>query len=208
MPVAMKLSVLLGMAAVVLTVAVAVSVGPLLTLDNVVAGGLHTYALGHPSFVTAMQVWTDVFQPWTFRAIVIAAAVRLLWRRQVRTAAWAAGTILLCGVVESGLKALIGRARPHWTHPVSAAVGDSFPSGHALTSAAGCAVLLALAWPPLGRRSRRAWSAVAVTVPFVTGFTRLALGVHFLSDVIGGWLIAATLFAAMTLALSADGAGR
>ncbi|HEY0496562.1 MAG TPA: phosphatase PAP2 family protein [Kutzneria sp.] len=208
MPVALKLSVLLGVAAVVLTVAVAVSAGPLLTLDNVVASGLHTYALGHPSFVRAMQVWTDVFQPWTFRAIVIAAAVWLLWRRQVRTAAWATGTILLCGAVESGLKAWIGRARPHWTHPVSAAVGDSFPSGHALTSAAGCAVLLALAWPTLGRRSRRAWSAVAVAVPFVTGFTRLALGVHFLSDVIGGWLIAAALFAAMTLALSTDRAGQ
>ena len=65
----------------------------------------------------------------------------------------------------------------------------------------GCAILLALAWSALGRGSRRAWSAVAVSVPVVTGFTRLALGVRFLSDVIGSRLIAAALFAGMALLL-------
>jgi len=58
-------------------------------------------------------------------------------------------------------------------------------------------VLLRLAWP-LARR-RWAWSTVAVAVPLITGFTRMFLGVHFLSDVIGGWLIGAGVVLAMTL---------
>ena len=198
---ATKLSTLLGAAGVVLTVAVAASFGPLLAVDTVVANGLHGYALDHPRFVAAMQTWTDVFQPWTFRAILLALAAWLLWRRRPRTAAWIFGAVLLGGVLDSGLKALVGRPRPQWTHPVSEAVGDSFPSGHSLTSALGCAVLLLLAWPVASRKTRRVLAVVAVAVPLVTGFTRLGLGVHYLSDVVGGWLIAAALIAAMALAL-------
>ena len=36
-------------------------------------------------------------------------------------------------------------------------------------------------------------------LPLVTGFTRMFLGVHYLSDVIGGWLIAVALVLAMML---------
>jgi undecaprenyl-diphosphatase len=60
-----------------------------------------------------------------------------------------------------------------------------------------CAVLLRLAWPLATRRW--AWSVVAVVLPLITGFTRMFLGVHYLSDVIGGWLIAAALVLAMML---------
>lgn len=171
------------------------------SIDTGIADELHAFALGHPGFVAAMQVWTDVFQPWTFRAVLIAVALWLLWRRRTRPAVWVLVTVALCGLADSGLKALIGRPRPHWTHPVSTAAGASFPSGHSLTSAMGCAVLLSLAWPLLGRRGRWLASAVATLVPMITGFTRLGLGVHYLSDVVGGWLIAVVIVAATTLAL-------
>lgn len=193
----MVLLLVLLLASVVVTVAVAASFGPVLAVDRVVADGLHSFALGHPGFVAAAQVWTDVCQPWTFRAILIALALWLLARRRPRTAVWILLTTALGGVLDTGLKVLIGRDRPYWTDPVSHAVGGSYPSGHSLTSAMACAVLLRLAWPLLTRRW--AWSALAVVVPLVTGFTRVALGVHFLSDVLGGWLIAVALVAAMSL---------
>lgn len=197
----MKVSLVLVLASVVLTVAVAASFGPLLVVDHAVANGLHGYALDHPGAVTAMLVWTDVFQPWTFRAILTGVAVCLLSRRRTLPAAWVAVTTILCGAVESGLKAWLGRVRPHWTNPVAEATGGSFPSGHALTSAMACAVLLTLAWPVVGPVARRVLSTVAVAVPVVTGFTRLGLGVHYLSDVVGGWLIAIALVTATTSAL-------
>jgi membrane-associated phospholipid phosphatase len=193
------LLVLLAVAAVVVTIVVTTSFGPALAVDHFVANSLHAYALDHPAFVAVTQTWTDVFQPLTLRVILIAVAAWLLWQRRARAGSWVLVTMVLCGLVEAGLKELIGRDRPHWTDPVSHAVGGSFPSGHSLTSAMACAVLLLLAWPALSRRSRRVWSVVAVAVPVVTGFTRLALGVHFLTDVIGGWLIAAALVAAMAL---------
>jgi undecaprenyl-diphosphatase len=193
----MVLLLALLVASAVVTVAVATSFGPVLAVDRVVADGLHAFALSRPGFVTAAQTWTDVGQPWTFRAILIGVALWLLARRRTRTAVWILLTTALGGVLDAGLKVLIGRDRPYWTDPVSHAFGGSFPSGHSLTSAMACAVLLRLAWPLVTRRW--AWSVLALMVPLVTGFTRVALGVHFLSDVLGGWLIAAAIVAAMTL---------
>jgi undecaprenyl-diphosphatase len=196
----MKLTtVALGVASVLLTVAVATGFGPVLAADTAVAGGLHSYAVQHPGVVRAMQTWTDVFQPWTFRVILIAVGVWLLVRNQLRLGLWTIGVVLLAGLVDSGVKALIGRTRPHWTDPVSHAVSASFPSGHALTSAMGCAVLVLLAWPTLRRGARRIVLGVGIAVPLITGFTRLGLGVHYLSDVVGGWLFAATIITGMAL---------
>ena len=77
--------------------------------------------------------------------------------------------------------------------PVAAAGGYSFPSGHALNSALCCGILLAIAHRLFGRRAQAAaWVAAAVLV-VVTGFDRVALGVHFVSDVVAGWFVAGTL---------------
>jgi len=198
-----KSTVLLTAAAsIIITIAVALSFGPLIGVDHAVAVALHGYALDHPAFVVVMQVWTDVFDPWTFRGMLVIVAAWLSWRRRFALAGWVVVTMALAGAAEGGLKALMDRTRPLWDHPVSHATGGSFPSGHSLTSAMGCAVLLALAWPSLGRRARVVCAVAAVSVPAITGFTRLGLGVHYLSDVVGGWLIAVTLVAATTLTLS------
>jgi membrane-associated phospholipid phosphatase len=198
----MKLLVTLLLATVVLTTAVAAGFGPLLAVDHAVAGGLHDYALNHPAITVAMQAWTDICQPWTFRAILAVTAVWLWWRHQRWTAAWVAATAIVSGVVESALKASLGRVRPQWTHSLATATGGSYPSGHALTSAMACAVLLILAWPNASRATRQALAVAATAVPLVTGFSRLYLGVHFLSDVIGGWLIAVAVVAATAKAFS------
>ncbi|QUQ63812.1 phosphatase PAP2 family protein [Kutzneria sp. CA-103260] len=192
----MKATIPLVAASLVVTLAVAFSFAPMIGVDQAVAVGLHRYAVGHSGVVTALQVWTDVFGPWTFRGLLVVAAAWLWWRRRVAAAVWVVVTVLAAAAMDSGLKALVGRERPHWTDPVSHAVGASFPSGHSLTSAMGCAVLLVLAWP----RVCQIGVIVAVAVPAVTGFTRLALGVHFLSDVVGGWLLGVTVVAVVTSA--------
>jgi membrane-associated phospholipid phosphatase len=196
-----KATLLLAAISIAVTLAVLFSFAPLIGVDDAVATALHSYALDHSGVVAAMQTWTNVFGPWTFRGLLTVVAAWLLWRRRRLLAGWVFATMLVAAGLDSGLKTVIGRVRPHWTQPVSQAVGGSFPSGHALTSAMGCAVLLALVWPIVGRGARRACVIAAVTVPAVTGFTRLGLGVHYLSDVVGGWLIAVTLVAATILAL-------
>jgi undecaprenyl-diphosphatase len=129
------------------------------------------------------------------RALLLAATLWMLWRRAWRAALWLA----VCGVVgnaaSQGMKAAVGRARPHWPDPVDSAHYAAFPSGHAMTAAIVCGALL---WLFLHRtaagpaRRAAAWAVAVVSVVGV-GFTRVYLGVHWASDVVGGWLLAGVI---------------
>jgi undecaprenyl-diphosphatase len=72
-------------------------------------------------------------------------------------------------------------------HPIATGGGNSFPSGHALASVIVYGALLLVFAPAMSTRVRRIVTAgLGVLIAFI-GFTRLALGVHFLSDVLGAW---------------------
>ncbi|MFE0649470.1 phosphatase PAP2 family protein [Streptomyces sp. NPDC059534] len=181
-----------GVLAVLLLVLVAVGWPPLLDFDRSVAEALHRSALAHPGFRHLNRVLTDwVWDPWTMRALAAATVALLCARRELRTALWVAGTSLLAVGLQQGLKALVGRERPQWTDPVDSARYSAFPSGHAMTATVTCGLLLwvlALHW----RAEWRGWGALAGTAVVSVlgaGWTRVYLGVHWPSDVLGGWLL-------------------
>ncbi|MFD9726372.1 phosphatase PAP2 family protein [Streptomyces sp. NPDC059072] len=187
--------------AAVLTVLVVLEWPPLLGLDRQVARDLHAHAVTHPGVTRLMVVLTDWFwDPWTMRALA-ALACAWLWLRGDRERAWRVGlATLAAGVVNQGLKALVGRERPVWPDPVHSSNYASYPSGHAMTAAVVCGLLLWLLPRKADRaRSTNAWAVAAWVVAVVSvagvGFTRLYLGVHWLSDVIGGWLLGVVLVA-------------
>ncbi len=173
---------------------------PLREVDEGTAGRLHRYALAHPAWVRLLDDWTRVFQPWTFRVLVLLLAAWLVYRGAPRLAAWAVTTIVTGGILGVVLKDVVGRARPHLPDPVSHAPGASFPSGHALTATLGCGVLLLALLPVLGRRAY-AWAAAgSAVIVAVTAYTRVALGVHWLSDVVGGIVLGVAVLMATTAA--------
>ena len=171
--------------------------GGLRSLDEAVTADLHGFAVGHPGWVRFLTWWSLVFHPNVIRA---ATAVLVLWllRRGARQVAlWVAVTMVAGGVLGVLLKLLFGRHRPDLIDPVAHAPGYSFPSGHALTSALGAAVFLLVLLPRVGdRRVGRAtlWT-VAAAVPLLTGLSRVALGVHWASDVVAGWLLGVAVVA-------------
>jgi undecaprenyl-diphosphatase len=119
----------------------------------------------------------------------------LLVRGQRRLALWAGVTMVVAGLVGDGLKTVVARARPALPDPVATAPGYSFPSGHALNSFVFFGILLLLVLPLLPRGWRWVAWAVAVAGVLLVGFDRVALGVHYVSDVVGGWLLGAGLLA-------------
>lgn len=102
---------------------------------------------------------------------------------------------LVPGGVAVLLKWLIRRPRPPGERGTLYACGDrySFPSGHAARGAA-TVVLLAPLLAPWG------WAALPVWV-FLVGLARVALGVHYPTDVVGGWGIGAAVGAVLLLFL-------
>jgi undecaprenyl-diphosphatase len=90
------------------------------------------------------------------------------------------------------MKDLVGRPRPPVAIHLASVVTSSFPSGHATEAVAfyGCAAALAAGWATGWSAKVAAW-AVAIGVIVMIGFSRVYLGVHWLSDVLGGYALGA-----------------
>jgi undecaprenyl-diphosphatase len=126
---------------------------------------------------------------WTLIAMaVVLLAIRRRWRLAIYLLVTGAGELTLDPV----LKALVGRLRPVVAHPVAYGKGDSFPSGHALGSIVCYGALFLVFLPATRRTWRRVFTAVIVTLIAAIGISRLLLGVHFLSDVLGAWALGIT----------------
>jgi len=99
-------------------------------------------------------------------------------------------------VLSLALKALFARSRPELWHHLVHETSFSFPSGHALASAALAASIVAALW-------FTRWRIVAIIVGavyvLVIGFTRLYLGVHYPTDILAGWLVAVAWVAAVAV---------
>ena len=88
------------------------------------------------------------------------------------------------------LKQAFARARPDIVPHMREVMSSSFPSGHALTSAAVYLTLGTLLMRIAeGRLAKYYCLAIAMFVTFLVGVSRVFLGVHYPSDVLAGWLI-------------------
>ncbi|MEU7843048.1 phosphatase PAP2 family protein [Micromonospora sp. NPDC049114] len=177
--------------------------GPLHRLDTTITDALHDHAVRHPAWVALMDVWSAVFAPLPLRVVALLVVIWLLRRRARRLALWVATTMVVGGLMGPLLKLLVGRDRPELLDPVARAAGYSFPSGHALNATLAAGVLLLVFLPYVRRWAARValWIA-ALLLTLVTGLSRVSLGVHFTSDVLGGWLLGVAVIAATTAAFT------
>ncbi|HZV27114.1 MAG TPA: phosphatase PAP2 family protein [Acidothermaceae bacterium] len=158
--------------------------------DQSVADHAHTLAVNHHGLVRFLQDVSNAFAPRTFWILIALLTVVLVIRHAARLALWAAITMAGAALLDNVIKTVADRARPHLANPVASAPGKSFPSGHALESFVGVAIILIVAVPLLRPVWRRVAIAVAIVLLALIGFARVTLGVHYLSDVVGGWIFA------------------
>ncbi|HVE90798.1 MAG TPA: phosphatase PAP2 family protein [Actinomycetota bacterium] len=172
--------------------------GPFTRIDTEAAEYLHEYARRSPVGIRVLQALSFMGKPVLFY-VLIGAASLYLWRRgRRRLIAYLVATSALGGLIDTAVKILVNRPRPVFEDPIATAYGKSFPSGHAMSSTVIYGALLLVFLPVVSRRLRK-W-LIATVSALVAGiaFSRLALGVHFVSDVLGGialglaWLAAST----------------
>jgi undecaprenyl-diphosphatase len=92
--------------------------------------------------------------------------------------------------IEHTVKPWVNRPRPDvkWVEPQDKKTTPSFPSGHALLTMAVYGSLgLSLAAAMENRKAKTLIVAAGLFLPLVIGFSRMYLGVHYLSDVVGGF---------------------
>ncbi|NLW51466.1 MAG: phosphatase PAP2 family protein [Candidatus Brocadiaceae bacterium] len=146
-----------------------------------------------PAWLTGMVRDVTALGSTGVLVFVTAAALGILLLVDERRGAW-----LLAASVGGGfllsylLKAWIGRARPEMAAPGVVAFGASFPSGHSTMSTVVYATIALLPARAHVRRALRLYLiSIAVVLAALVGASRVYLGVHWLSDVLGGWCVGA-----------------
>ena len=167
---------------------------PILKQDLQVSVWLHTH--GNPVFTAFLYAITQVHSPVGMTIMSVLLAV-MLWRQGHRY--W---TLSLALAVPGGLlintmiKLLFHRARPIWEDPLLTLSSASFPSGHA----AGATLFYGFIAAYMVWNTKKAWAQAVIVagcalMVALVGFSRIYLGVHYLSDVLAAasmsmvWLV-------------------
>jgi len=176
---------------------------PLQRLDLRMDDNLNAFAFHHSTYVSLLRAVTNIGSPATFELLSVPVAVLLLVRRQPRLAVWLLVTVFGGELLSQLVKQAVGRKRPLPLHPVAHALSASFPSGHALGSVVGVGAVLLVGLPYARPSLRPPLIALGALMVVAIGFSRLGLGVHYLSDVLGGYVLGAAWLMATTAAFSA-----
>jgi undecaprenyl-diphosphatase len=176
----------------VLLVLVRLQWAPLESADHGAAADLNHLVAGHAVAVSVVKAVTWLGSDGVLWTVIAAAAIILAVRRRWRLAVYLLVTGTGALVLDPVLKSLVGRLRPVVPHPIAYGTGDSFPSGHSLGSIV-CYGAIFLVFLPVARgRWRPVFIAVIATLIAAIGISRILLGVHYLSDVVGAWALGIT----------------
>nr|MBA2714303.1 bifunctional DedA family/phosphatase PAP2 family protein [Rubrobacteraceae bacterium] len=159
---------------------------PIVRFDRVLADYLHSLAT--PPLTTFFLVLTAFGSIEAIVLLGLVVAALLAWgRRWIFLGSWLAA-VAGGAVLNQLLKGLFERPRPFFEHPLLIETSYSFPSGHAMESFVVYGMLAYLA--VLALRSWEARVGVvfgAALLVVLIGFSRMYLGVHYLSDVLAGY---------------------
>jgi membrane-associated phospholipid phosphatase len=167
----------------VIAFAIALS-APLAALDTSAGTWLHVRAT--PLVSNAMAVVSFLGAPTTLTIVAVGGSLLLLYRRR-RTQAMLSTVVLGGNLLNFCLKHLIQRGRPVFDDPIFSLPTYSFPSGHAMASTVFYGLLSIYAMAN-ARQRYAAYFAIAAAVFMVAlvSFSRVYLGLHYVSDVMAG----------------------
>jgi undecaprenyl-diphosphatase len=104
------------------------------------------------------------------------------------------GNLCLMGIFSTGFKYLYNRPRPSLDYLIAKPLGPSFPSWHAASTFIVFICLIIILQERMKNLAlRRLFQACLVILIICVGLSRIFLGVHYPSDIIGGWLLAYAL---------------
>jgi undecaprenyl-diphosphatase len=147
------------------------------------AARLHTEPL-----TVAMRVFSFLgSSPAIAIQIAVIGGLILLIRRDAGPGLWLLGAALGAWLLSNGFKALLDRPRPE--PGLVEANGAAFPSGHATQGGAYFVMLAVVLLGVLPRPWRGIAASIAVALGVLSGLSRIYLGVHWITDVIGGFAL-------------------
>ncbi|WP_454258769.1 phosphatase PAP2 family protein [Pseudoxanthomonas mexicana] len=144
----------------------------------------HAHALSSPTLDRFFVVVSALGYQWGVVPADIALTLGLLVARRWREATFAGVSLGGSALLNMATKQFFQRDRPALWESIAPEHTFSFPSGHAMGSATLAMVVVLLCWHTCFR-----WPAVVLAALFAltVGASRIYLGVHYPSDILGGW---------------------
>lgn len=183
------LAVALTLFLTVIALGFAVTAGWLHGFDIAAAHALNLEHGRSPEWLISVMWWISWTCGGAQRYIFIAILSVVLWRWW----GWIAGVAMgasawLSNYTSETLKLFFARARPDLVPQLDPQSNFSYPSGHS-TSAAVVYILFIMLVP---QARHPAWQATAAALIILTGISRINMGVHWATDVLGGWMLGAS----------------
>jgi membrane-associated phospholipid phosphatase len=161
--------------------------------DLALLGDVHRHS---SQFMELVAQWvTHIGDVATVGALTLITGGLLAWRDRRRDGIVLVASVVCAGLSAAVFKQLFERQRPHLFAWLVSEGGYSFPSGHATGS---MALALAIGVAVQGRPRGRLVALASIAAALAVGASRIELGVHYPSDVLAGWFVAAGTVAVMT----------
>ena len=162
--------------------------------------------IGSTRLQEAMRDVTALGGVTVIAGLTLVATLVFLFHGKRRHALVMAGAVLLAWASSETTKALYDRPRPDLVPHAVVVYSKSFPSGHSTLAAATYLTLAMLVATLETRRRTKALAySLACVVLVAVGFSRVYLGVHWPSDVLGGWCLGALWALVAWMVLRASG---
>jgi undecaprenyl-diphosphatase len=146
--------------------------------------------IGPPWMAGALEDLTAIGGPTVLFLMILAVVGFLVLQTRYRTALFVAATAFSGELVNHAMKFAFNRPRPSIVPHLRDVFSSSFPSGHAMESAIVYLTLGAMLMRVAERRVTKLYIlGMAMLLTFLVGVSRVYLGVHYPTDVIGGWII-------------------
>jgi undecaprenyl-diphosphatase len=154
-------------------------------LDSWATPFLHSAA--SPTLDTIMNGITSMGSSYVVLPIFLIVGIGLVIRRRYGALLFLSLALAGSLVIDFLMKLVFQRPRPKLDY-ASVLPDYSFPSGHSMNGVVFYVSLALIAWSVFGRRVGLAATALAAILAILIGISRIYLGYHYLTDVVGGWL--------------------
>ena len=153
---------------------------------------VHTFVGAHRTDAPSafFKGYTGLGRWFVLAAAALAAIAALTATARRREAVFLFAAMTAALLLDIALKLAFARSRPPLDQALVQAGGYSMPSGHSMSSATFALALIVIAWPT---RWRVPATVLAATFALLMGVSRIYLGVHWLTDVLAGWAMAAAV---------------
>jgi undecaprenyl-diphosphatase len=154
------------------------------------------------TLTSLMRVATWLGSSWVIVPLAVVVVTFLALRYPAVLAVYLALAVAGASLLSVLTKHIISRDRPPEPVHLAHITTSSFPSGHATQAAATYLALAVIATCLVRPTKTRAliWTATTLVIALV-GVSRVYLGVHWATDVLGGWLLGALWVAGLTLSM-------